>query len=271
MNLKLETATSKDNRISPLSITRKALVKDHVNDHAPDAIRARLAEQKKHSYLGDAVLGGIDGCVTTFAIVTGAIGAGFSTTVVIILGVANLLADGFSMAVSNYQGTKSEHELLDEARASEERHIEQYPQGEREEIRQIFMQKGFSGEVLEEIVTVITEDKTLWVDTMLTEELGLRLQAPSPLRAAIATFMAFLVVGLVPLLPFLLPIVAGENMFAASVIATSFAFLAIGMTKGKMLNLHIFKSGLETLFVGGAAAGISYLVGYLLQGLAEGM
>lgn len=246
-------------------------MKEHVENHAPDAIRARLAEQKKHSYLGDAVLGGIDGCVTTFAIVTGAIGAGFSSTVVIILGVANLLADGFSMAVSNYQSTKSEHELLDEARASEERHIEQYPQGEEEEIRQIFMQKGFSGEVLEEIVTVITEDKTLWVDTMLTEELGLRLQAPDPFRAALATFLAFLAVGLVPLLPFLLPLVTADKMFFASVFATSLAFMAVGMGKGKMLNLPILKSGLETLFVGGAAAGISYLVGYLLQGIAGGM
>lgn len=240
-------------------------------DHAPEAIRARLSEQKKHSYLGDAVLGGIDGCVTTFAIVTGAIGAGFSSTVVIVLGIANLLADGFSMAVSNYQGTKSEHELLDEARASEELQIERYPQGEQEEIRQIFKQKGFSGAVLEEIVTVITEDKNLWVDTMLTEELGFRLQAPDPLRAAIATFFAFLAVGLVPLLPFLLPLMSAESTFAASVIATSVAFMGVGMGKGKMLNLPIFKSGLETLLVGGAAAGISYLVGYILQGFAVGL
>ena len=75
---------------------------------------------------------------------------------VIILGFANLLADGFSMALSNYLGTKSDPERVDQARQDEERHIAQVPEGEREEIRQIFAGKGFSGETLEKIVGVIT-------------------------------------------------------------------------------------------------------------------
>ena len=240
-----------------------------VNDHNPEAIRVRLAEQKKHSYLGDAVLGGIDGCVTTFAIVTGAIGAGFSSLVIIVLGVANLLADGFSMAVSNYQSTKSEHELLEQARLSEERHIELYPEGEREEIRQIFAQKGFSGTILEEIVNVITADKTLWIDTMLREELGLRVEAPNPMRAAFATFFAFLAVGLIPLLPFLVLANTPDYTFMASILATSLAFLGVGMIKGKILQLSMLRSGFETLLVGGAAAGISFLVGYVLHSIAN--
>ncbi len=238
-----------------------------VQEHQPEKIRARLLQQKKHSYLGDAVLGGIDGCVTTFAIVTGAIGAGFSASVIIILGVANLIADGFSMAVSNYQSTKSEHELLQEARTIEENQIRQYPEGEKEEIRQIFAIKGFDGPILEEIVRVITDNKKLWVDTMLTEELGLRLEAPLPARAALSTFGAFILVGAVPLLPFLLLFLSPAQTFLASVIATSFAFLGVGMFKGKVLNVSMFRSGLETLFMGGAAASISYFVGHWLQQL----
>src|SRR3712207_5732700 len=70
--------------------------------HRPKVVQRRLAERRRPSYLGDAILGGIDGCVTTFAVVSGAVGAGFSSVVIIVLGVANLLADGFSMAVSNY-------------------------------------------------------------------------------------------------------------------------------------------------------------------------
>ncbi len=240
-------------------------IQEHLRSHEPFAIQERLAQQQKHNYLGDAVLGGIDGCVTTFAIVTGAIGAGFSSSIIIILGFANLLADGFSMAVSNYQSTKSEHEFLDDAKQTEERHINLHPQGEKEEIRQIFTNKGFSGNTLEEIVTVITGDKKLWINTMLQEEWGLRLDAPNPYKAAIATFLAFLVVGIVPILPFLIPALSRDATYFSSIISTSMAFAGIGMIKGKLLNLSMIKSGFETLVTGGAAAGISYLVGYLLH------
>ena len=130
-------------------------------EHSPEAIRIRLAELRKHSYLGDAILGGIDGCVVTFAVVAGTVGGGFPNIVAIVLGFANLLADGFSMAVSNYQNTKSQRELVEEARRTEEHHIEQIPIGEQEEIRQIFAGKGFEGEVLEKIVEVITQDRRL--------------------------------------------------------------------------------------------------------------
>jgi vacuolar iron transporter family protein len=111
-------------------------------EHSPEAVRQRLENRHGPGYLGDAVLGGIDGCVTTFAVVAGAVGAGFSGLVIVVLGYANLLADGFSMAVSNYQGTKSQRQQVEEARRGEERQIEEIPEGEREEVRQIFAAKG---------------------------------------------------------------------------------------------------------------------------------
>ena len=83
------------------------------------------------------------------------------------------------MAVSNYQATKSQAERVEQARRLEELHITHVPEGEREEIRQIFLQKGFEGQVLDEVVDVITKDKKLWVDTMLTEELGLQIDGPA--------------------------------------------------------------------------------------------
>jgi VIT1/CCC1 family predicted Fe2+/Mn2+ transporter len=144
-------------------------------EHLPQAIARRLSAHRRHGYIGDAVLGAVDGCVTTFAVVAGAVGGGFSEIVVIVLGFANVLADGFSMAVSNYLGTKSECEEVDKARRTERTHIEAIPAGEREEIRQIFARKGFGGDLLERIVEVITSNPKLWVDTMLTEELGLQL------------------------------------------------------------------------------------------------
>ena len=155
------------------------------------------------SYLRDWVYGGIDGAVTTFAIVAGVVGAELSNRVVLILGVANLVADGFSMAASNYSGTKTEHEEQAHLRAIEERHIEAVPEGEREEIRQIFRGKGFRGRDLERAVDVITADRERWVDTMLAEEYGLPKAVRSPLKAAASTFAAFVLCGAVPLLPFL--------------------------------------------------------------------
>jgi VIT1/CCC1 family predicted Fe2+/Mn2+ transporter len=234
-------------------------------EHSPEAIRARLAALRRHSYLGDAILGGIDGCVTTFAVVAGVVGGGFPSLVAIVLGFANLLADGFSMAVSNYQNTKSQRELVEEARRTEEHHIEQIPKGEQEEIRQIFAGKGFEGEVLEKIVAIITQDRRLWVDTMLTEELGLQVEGPRPMRAALVTFGAFCAVGIIPLIPFLLPMLTPEQKFIISALVTALAFFGIGMIKGLILRRSVFRAGLETLLVGGAAAGLAYLVGAWLR------
>ena len=238
----------------------------HQAEHLPHAIAARLLEPRRSSYLGDAVLGGIDGCVTTFAVVSAALGAGFSGTVVIILGVANLLADGLSMAVSNYLSTRSQHEELEEARREEERHIKEFPEGEREEIRQIFAAKGFSGETLERIVETVTQNKKLWIDTMLTEELGFQLEARNPWRAGFSTFAAFVVVGLVPLVPFLMGSLIPENQrFLISSIVTGMAFAAVGIAKGLVLKRPLLASGLQTLLIGGAAAVVAYVVGAWLR------
>lgn len=234
-------------------------------EHRPAAIQSRLEGLQQHSYLGDAVLGGIDGCVTTFAVVAGAVGGGFPAVVAIVLGFANLLADGFSMAVSNYQGTKSQRELVEEARRTEEHHIEQIPEGEREEIRQIFARKGFEGHTLEHIVDVITQDRQLWVNTMLTEELGLQIDGPSPLRAAVATFLAFCLIGIIPLVPFLLSGLTPSQTFLTSAVVTALAFFGIGMGKGFVLGRAMVRSGLETLLVGGIAALLAYAVGAWLR------
>ena len=111
------------------------------HSRAPEAIARRLKAKPTHSYLRDFVYGAIDGIVTTFAVVAGVAGARLSTAIVVILGLANLVADGFSMAVGNFLATQAERQLKDKARAMEQKHIETVPEGEKEEIRQIFSGK----------------------------------------------------------------------------------------------------------------------------------
>jgi VIT1/CCC1 family predicted Fe2+/Mn2+ transporter len=190
----------------------------------------------------------------------------------VVLGLANLFADGFSMAASNYLGTRADHEARAEVRRYESEQIDLVPEGEREEVRQIYAAKGFEGADLERVVEVITADRDRWLDTMLQEEHGLQLQGPEPVPAAVATFAAFLVVGAIPLLPFFVDELtdgAVGDPFLWSAVLTAGAFVAVGAAKGAALGTRIWRSGLETLAVGGAAAATAWVVGYVLRGLVD--
>lgn len=236
------------------------------HDHSREAIAERLASVK-HNYVRDWIYGGVDGAVTTFAVVSGVAGAELSTTVVLILGFANLAADGFSMAASNFLGTRAEIDDQRRIEKIEYRHIELAPEGEREEVRQIYREKGFEGEELEKAVELITSDKDRWVKTMLAEEYGLPPEIRSPWLAAGSTFSAFVICGLVPLLPYLF----GSNAsFFVSCVMTGFTFFLIGSFKSRWSTTGWLRSGFETLSVGALAAGLAYGVGVLLKGIVVG-
>lgn len=241
-----------------------------LGDHHPAAVRDRLATPVKASTLPDAVLGGIDGCVTTFAVVSGAFGAGFSPQVALVLGFANLLADGFSMAVSNYEAGQAQLAQIASVERSEREHIALVPEGEREEVRQLYRAKGFEGELLEQVVEVLCRDPDVWVATMLQEEHGLSAVGLSPLRAALTTFVAFLAVGILPLLPYAVPGLGTTTQFLASLGLAGAVFLGIGMLKSAVYGLPAWRSGLRTLLMGTAAAGLAYATGYLAHGLLGG-
>ncbi|NIP92455.1 MAG: hypothetical protein GWO24_02865 [Akkermansiaceae bacterium] len=247
---------------------------DHEAEHTPDAIRRRLAEETSQGYLKDSIYGAIDGAVTTFAVVSSVAGAGLASGIVIILGLANLLADGFSMASGNFLGTRAENQAARRARREEEEEIEKHPEGEREEVRQIFAAKGFEGETLEKVVEVITADKKQWVELMLQEEHGVAAARPSALRAALATFGAFLLIGAIPLLAYIVNLLDPAmvpNPFLPACLLTGTAFFVVGAFKGKYVDQHWALGGAETLGIGVLAAGIAYGIGALLRPLAEGL
>ncbi len=243
---------------------------DLADDHTADKIRERLDLGHRQGYLPDFIYGAIDGTVTTFAVVSGVAGAELSSSIVIVLGLANLVGDGFSMAASNYSGARVERQLHEKARAREAAEIEVYPEGEREEVRQIYAAKGFQGEDLKRAVDVITSDKERWIDTMITDEIGLSLTTRSPIRSAAATMVAFLVIGFIPLMPFVLQLFTTVtfNAYAWSCTMTAAAFLLVGGIKSRFVEQHWSWAGLETLALGGTAASLAYLVGWSLRGLA---
>ncbi len=234
------------------------------HSHTPSDIAERLEKGPSVNYLRDWIYGGIDGAVTTFAIMAGVVGAELSAGVVLVLGVANLFADGFSMAAANYSGTKSEHDDFDRIKDIELRHIRNYPEGEKEEVRQIYLRKGYEGEELENMVELITSKEDIWIDVMLSEEYGLSEVQRSPMKAAIATFIAFCICGAVPLIPFVF------GLQSSSIIASimvGIVFLAIGAAKSLWSMQAWWISALETFAIGMSAAGIAYGIGLGLKAL----
>lgn len=250
-----------------------------IHNLTPEQVRRLHEEGREHElhgsvhgeHVGDFVFGGIDGVVTTFAVVAGVAGASLSPAVVLVLGLANLLADGFAMGVGNYLSIRSEHERYDRERKRELWEIENVPEHEREEIRKLYADKGLRGHALDQVVAAITADKTLWLDTMMREELGLSQETRSPVKGGLVTYAAFIVIGFVPLLSFVGAIFMpslDENTFGISVGLTALALFVIGALKTLIVERPFWRSGLETLLMGGLAATVAYAVGYLLRGLA---
>jgi len=238
--------------------------------------RERIKEDVYHrkaegTYIGDLVYGALDGIITTFAVVAGAAGASLSAGVVLILGFANLLGDGVSMALGNYLSTKSELEYRNSERAREEWEIENIPEGETEELRQIYEKKGFKEPLLEQVVSVLTSDRENWLDTMMLEELNIVVEEKSPVKSALATFIAFVVVGIIPLLAFLLsyvqPFLSGIDL-QISLLLTGLAIFVVGSARSRVTGKKWYIAGVEMTIVGALAAGAAYMVGFLLGGLA---
>jgi VIT1/CCC1 family predicted Fe2+/Mn2+ transporter len=170
-------------------------------------------------YLRDWVFGGMDGTVTTFAVAAGAAGAGLSPSIVIVMGLANLFADGFSMAAGNFVSSRAERDNAERLQTSDRPRI----------------------------------------DVGCTPPPEQALAVRSPLTAALFTFFAFAAFGLVPLVPYL-----ARGGFAASIVATAITFFVIGAVKSRWSLQPAWKSGLETLAIGGSAAVLAFVTGHFL-------
>lgn len=230
-------------------------------------VHSEKLHQVGGKYLGDLVYGANDGIITTFAVISGAAGAGLSLEIVIILGFANLLADGISMGLSNFISLRSERDFHRMERAREYMEIEKFPDDEREEVRIILRRWGLPEERIPEILNSITSDKKRWVDLMMVEELGIvESRIESPARHGFATFAAFIIAGSLPLIPYIFG-VAVEYQFLISIAATIVALFAVGSARSAVIKTPWIRAGFEMLLVGGLAAIAAYFVGGAVKAL----
>lgn len=234
-------------------------------------LEAHLKEERHGSRLGpyiqDIVYGGNDGIVTTFAVVAGTMGADLPHYVVIILGMANLLADATSMGTGAFLSIKSEMDQYERLRKEEYEEIEEDPELEREEVREFFREKGLEGEELEKVTSVITQDKDKWVDIMMLEEHGLTKDSASqPFVHGIITFCSFIVFGAIPLLPYLFG-VAREVRFEIAIWSTFAALVALGLTRSIVTRERLLRGPIEVVLIGALGAVVAYGIGVMLKDL----
>jgi len=241
--------------------------------HDPKYITHAAKEEHggaSHQYIGDLVYGGLDGIITTFAVVSGVAGAKLGTSIILILGLANLFADGFSMATGAYLSLKSEQEYYDREWQREAWEVEHLPDGERAELYEIYRQQGYDEADAHQLVEIQTRNPQRWVKAMMIDELGLLPDDRTPTRSALATLVSFVVAGSVPLLVYLFGLfypIPPDVAFPVSLVLSGLALFGLGAAKVFVTQRSFAKSGVEMLLVGGLAAGVAYGVGALLKGL----
>lgn len=231
--------------------------------------KVKIGEKPEHyNWLPDFVYGGIDGAVTTFAVVAGVQGAALATPLILILGFANLFADGFSMSVGKYLSDKSHREQYERIREIEFRHLKEKPHHEKKEVEEILALYGFKGKDLTRATEIVTSDPEGWVDIMMRREFNMTHENTDPLKGAATTFLSFVLIGFIPLFSYLLkPLTSLSNnhTFVLTSFLTLAALFFVGTVKSRFSAKSWIYSGLQTSIIGGAAASIAYFTGYFLK------
>lgn len=234
--------------------------------HKEEAIHGR----RLGPFIQDIVYGANDGIITTFAVVAGSSGAELAHGVVVILGLANLVADGISMGMGNFLSLRSERDQYRQVCAEEQREIAEFPEIEREEIREIYAKKGFEGADLDRVVEKITANNQVWVETMMCEEHGLTPGGTEmPALHGFVTFLSFLIFGAIPILPYMLGWVAADQRLEVAIFSTAAALFLLGMLRAFVTKQRAFLGILEVLGIGAICAVAAYGVGVLLRGIVS--
>ncbi len=218
---------------------------------------------KTSGNLRAAVFGINDGLVSNASLILGMAGASNEIWVVLIAGIAGLLAGACSMGSGEYISVKSQREMFEHQIDLEKKELEEYPEQEAAELALIYEAKGLSSEEAQDLSKKLISNPKRALDTLAKEELGINLdELGSPVGAAIFSFISFSIGALIPLLPYLLT--QGKKSLFWSIGATACALFVVGATLSLFTGRRAVLSGLRMLLVGGAAAAITYGIGRLL-------
>jgi len=211
----------------------------------------------------DVVIGMADGLTVPFALAAGLSAAVTSTHVVLTAGMAEIVAGAIAMGLGGYLAARTDQEHYYSEEQREFIEIDNVHDREIAETREIFEGYGLSGEALTNVVTAISSDRQRWVDFMMRFELGL--ERPDPKRAPISAAtiaISYLIGGAIPLAPYVFASTM-QDALKWSVICTGLALLIFGAVKGKLTGISLVKSALQTLLVGGLAAGAAFYLASL--------
>ena len=229
-------------------------------------LRTEVVHGSGSAILRALILGGQDGLVNVLGIVLAVATATNDIRVILISGLAATFAESISMAAVAYTSQKAAKEYYEKQLAVEQQEIMEKPEIEREEIRKIFSNKGFRGDLLKKIVQHITKDKKLWLETMMTDELGLsKEEFAYPIRDAWVVGVSAIIGSVIPLIPFLLFDIT--TAFWATLVFSTIVLFVSGAAKAKFTKINPLKSGAEMAIVGMTAAIAGYLIGAALGAL----
>jgi len=278
------TSSSSDTDIdlSTLSKADKSKLKHQKKFDLDGQYEIEIAKEKHKEEVGSFIksitYGGLDGIITTFAIVAGVAGAGLSTGVVIIMGFANLIADGISMGVGDFLSEQAEQQYGKAEREREVWECENYLEGEKLEVVELWEKKGMAREDAEQAVEILSQYQDIFVDIMMVEELGILMDDEDPWKHGVVTFISFLFFGFIPLIAYIIFIatdvekeVGFDLPLVISALMSAVTLFLLGTFKSFFSLQRWWVSGSVTLLYGGAAAFIAWLIGFILAiaGLAD--
>jgi VIT1/CCC1 family predicted Fe2+/Mn2+ transporter len=219
---------------------------------------------RQGNWLRDVILGGQDGLVNILGIILGVIAGGGSDTVLLVAGFAAAITESISMGAVGYTSSMSERDYYQAEKAREAAEIATMPEAERQEIRDIYASKGFTGKLLDGVVDTITANRESWLATMMDEELHLQpVQTRDILRTAVVVGIATLIGHLIPLLPFL--VLSRTPALVAAIVLSAIALFGVGAYTAVTLVGDWRTSGLKFLVIGLGAAAIGFLIGRLFN------
>ena len=237
---------------------------------------AHEGHQSEGGFLKPVIFGGLDGILTSFAIVAGSAGGNLSPQVVLILGFSNILADALSMGVGEFLSSKANNEWILSERKREEWELESFPEGAVQEMVEIYEAKGMSQEDAALVIQTMAKYKDLFVDIMMNQELGLQVPEEDHIMESMkegsVMFCAFAFFGALPLLgyviiPGLFPDLSSDILFWSACCVTGIVLFCMGAVKSYFTSQHALRTGMETLLLGGACATVAFTVGQMVQQL----